>query len=133
MQRTIDNMIAAMRAAPGVGLSANQIGIPMRVCHTLFDARQHDTSQHNLHRTTSVVVVLVFSWWLDEPMVLSRRFFSIWYLQIIVLEDTEEYIRMSDRKEVEQQQRVPFSLQVRALSGGRHACFIHVRCAKQSG
>lgn len=32
--------------------------------------------------------------------------------QIIVLEDTEEYIRMSDSREVQQQQRVPFPLLV---------------------
>ena len=31
IQRVIDDMIAAMRAAPGVGLSANQIGVPLRV------------------------------------------------------------------------------------------------------
>ena len=38
----------------------------------------------------------------------------LWLLarQVIVLEDTEEYIQMSDKSEVKNQQRVAFPLQV---------------------
>lgn len=32
IQKIIDDMVLAMRKAPGVGLAAPQIGIPLRVC-----------------------------------------------------------------------------------------------------
>jgi peptide deformylase len=32
LQRLIDDMVEAMYAAPGIGLAATQIGVPLRVC-----------------------------------------------------------------------------------------------------
>ncbi|KAH7281720.1 hypothetical protein KP509_36G060200 [Ceratopteris richardii] len=61
IQEIIDNMIAVMRAVPGVGLAAPQTGIP---------------------------------------------------LQIIVLEDTKEYISYVSEEEANLQQRIPFDLLV---------------------
>lgn len=59
IEKIINDMVAVMRAAPGVGLSANQIGVP---------------------------------------------------LQIMVLEDTVELMRYSDKDEVKAHEREPFNL-----------------------
>ncbi|GJP57005.1 hypothetical protein CLOM_g16046 [Closterium sp. NIES-68] len=61
IEKIINDMVAVMRAAPGVGLAANQIGHP---------------------------------------------------LQIIVLEDTVELMRVCDQEDVKQQERKPFNLLV---------------------
>lgn len=61
IQKIIDDMVAVMRAAPGVGIAAPQLGIP---------------------------------------------------LQIIVLEDTKEYISYAPKEETNAQQRSPFDLLV---------------------
>lgn len=61
VQGIIDRMIDVMRKAPGVGLAAPQIGVPLR---------------------------------------------------IIVLEDTQEYISYTSKKDIEEQDRRPFALLV---------------------
>jgi peptide deformylase len=104
VQGAIDQMIDVMRKAPGVGLAAPQIGVPLmvflirclrgvRACLTL-------TITRIIHKKSCPVPNLVIF------LMIDRR------LQTIVLEDTQEYISYAPKKDIEAQDQRPFDLLV---------------------
>lgn len=66
LAQLVADMFATMRTARGVGLAANQIGVPLRVfvylCPESYDRDQEDTVWHAGHVVNPVVTVLA-----DEP------------------------------------------------------------------
>lgn len=61
IQKIIDDMVKVMRTAPGVGLAAPQIGIPLRVSFELFF---FNGSQWSVSLFTSLSILnLLFSFW----------------------------------------------------------------------
>lgn len=90
VKKIIDDMVQVMRKAPGVGLAAPQIGVPLRVGSTLCFQRLY----------------LLLSWnsW--------KCVFANCLFQIIVLEDTKEYISYAPKEETKAQDRRPFDLLV---------------------
>jgi peptide deformylase len=42
LQRLLDDMVATMRAAPGVGLAAQQVGVARQVCVVEVEGRVHE-------------------------------------------------------------------------------------------
>src|SRR3990172_8343370 len=48
LERLIDDMVETMHAAPGVGLAANQIGVPLQVAVIDLSAREEKGQRHPL-------------------------------------------------------------------------------------
>ncbi len=48
LQRLIDDMVETMHAAPGVGLAANQVGVPLQVAVIDLSTREEKAQQHPL-------------------------------------------------------------------------------------
>jgi peptide deformylase len=108
VQGIIDRTIDVMRKGPGVGLAAPQIGVPLRVClirclrvkgvHTCLHLVIKSIIEYsqNFCPIPNLVVFLM----------IDRR------LQIIVLEDTQEYISYAPKIDIEAQDRRPFNLLV---------------------
>jgi peptide deformylase len=48
LERLIDDMVETMHAAPGVGLAANQVGIPLQVAVIDLSAREEKGQRHPL-------------------------------------------------------------------------------------
>jgi peptide deformylase len=46
--RLIDDMVETMHAAPGVGLAANQVGVPLQVAVIDIGAHEHEGKKHPL-------------------------------------------------------------------------------------
>jgi peptide deformylase len=46
--RLIDDMVETMHAAPGVGLAANQVGVPLQVAVIDIGSHEEDTKKHPL-------------------------------------------------------------------------------------
>lgn len=88
IQKIIDDMVKVMRLAPGVGLAAPQIGVPLRVS------------------IASLIAFLISHF--------QIRMIELVYMviQIIVLEDTKEYISYAPKEEILAQERRPFDLLV---------------------
>ncbi len=48
LQRLIDDMVETMHAAPGVGLAANQVGVPLQVAVIDLSTREEKIQRHPL-------------------------------------------------------------------------------------
>ena len=48
LDRLIEDMIATMHAAPGVGLAANQVGVPLQLAVIDLSTREEDEQRHPL-------------------------------------------------------------------------------------
>jgi peptide deformylase len=48
LERLIDDMVETMHAAPGVGLAANQVGVPLQVAVIDLSAREEQERRHPL-------------------------------------------------------------------------------------
>ncbi|MDA8423108.1 MAG: peptide deformylase [Nitrospiraceae bacterium] len=48
LDRLIDDMVATMHAAPGVGLAANQVGIPLQLAVIDISSRENEGQRHPL-------------------------------------------------------------------------------------
>ena len=46
-RRSIDDMVETMYAAPGIGLAAPQVGVPLRVC--VIDSQRRQTRRRTDH------------------------------------------------------------------------------------
>ena len=56
LQTLIDDMVETMRAAPGVGLAAPQVNVPLRVIVVEFAESEEDEDQDNLEVTPELYV-----------------------------------------------------------------------------
>ncbi len=48
LDRLIEDMVATMRAAPGVGLAANQVGVPLQLAVIDLSSREDEEQRHPL-------------------------------------------------------------------------------------
>src|SRR3990170_1756757 len=48
IQRLIEDMVETMHAAPGVGLAANQVGVPLQVAVIDLSTREEQENRHPL-------------------------------------------------------------------------------------
>ena len=48
LERLIEDMVETMRAAPGVGLAANQVGVPLQIAVIDLSSREDEEQRHPL-------------------------------------------------------------------------------------
>jgi len=104
INRLIDDMIETMHAAPGVGLAANQVGIPIQLAVIDLSAREEDEQRHPL-------IVLI------NPEILSLRGSVVEEEGCLSIPDYAENVKRARQVRVRAQDRSgkPFELEAEGL------------------
>ncbi len=104
LQRLIDDMIETMHAAPGVGLAANQVGVPLQVAVIDLSAREDDAQRHPLLVLINPEILFLKGSMTEEEGCLS-------------LPEYTEKVKRAARVKVRAQERTgkPFELEAEGL------------------
>jgi peptide deformylase len=92
LQRLIDDMVETMHAAPGVGLAANQVGVPLQVAVIDLGDREEERTRHPL-------LVLI------NPEVLSQEGSVVAEEGCLSIPDLTEKVKRAARVKVRAQDR----------------------------
>jgi peptide deformylase len=104
LDRLIEDMIATMHAAPGVGLAANQVGVPLQVAVIDLSNREDDGQRHPL-----LVII--------NPEILSQEGSVVEEEGCLSIPDYAEKVKRAKKVKVRAQDRTgkPFELEADGL------------------
>ncbi len=104
LQRLIDDMVETMHAAPGVGLAANQVGVPLQIAVIDIGDREEGRPKRSL-------IVLI------NPEILSEEGSVVAEEGCLSIPDLSEKVKRAARVKVRAQDRAgkPFELEADGL------------------
>ncbi|HEX9020012.1 MAG TPA: peptide deformylase [Nitrospirota bacterium] len=104
LDRLIEDMVETMRAAPGVGLAANQVGVPLQLAVIDLSARENEEQRHPL-----IVII--------NPEILSWEGSVVEEEGCLSIPDYAEKVKRAARVRVRAQDRSgkPFEIEAEGL------------------
>ena len=104
LDRLIEDMVETMHAAPGVGLAANQVGVPLQLAVIDLSAREDEGQRHPL-----IVII--------NPQILSMEGSVIEEEGCLSIPDYAEKVKRAARVKVRAQDRSgkPFEIEAEGL------------------